>query len=90
MYNVNSAKYNVTFDLKFDSFYNFLESLREESKKHYYDYCEKNNRSDDDDDDRYYKAINDSYENYQAEIEREDCEEFPEVCDNLYNGYESH
>ena len=54
------------------------------------DYCEKNNRSDDDDDDRYYKAINDSYENYQAEIEREDCEEFPEVCDNLYNGYESH
>jgi len=41
-YNIINKKYNITFNLKFDSFYNFFESLKE-SNKYYYDYCEKNN-----------------------------------------------
>ena len=50
-------KYNVTFDLKFDSFYNFFESLKE-SKKYYYDYCEKNNINITDFNDEYVDNIN--------------------------------
>ena len=51
-YNVNFDFYisenkhqNVNFDLKFDSFYNFIESLKE-SKKYYHDYCNSENIKD--------------------------------------------
>jgi hypothetical protein len=56
-YNVNNKKYNVTFDLKFDSFYNFFESLKE-SKKHYNEYCETNNINIKDFDIEYIDNIN--------------------------------
>ena len=52
-YNFN----NVTFDLKFDSFYNFFESLKE-SKKYYYDYCKSNNINIKDFDIEYIDNIN--------------------------------
>ena len=35
-YNVTNEKYNINFDLKFDTFYNFIDSLKE-SKIYYYD-----------------------------------------------------
>ena len=38
IYHINNKKYNVNFDLKLDSFYIFIESLKE-SRKYYYDYC---------------------------------------------------
>ena len=51
-YNVNfdfyisdNKHHNVNFDLKFDSFYNFIESLKE-SKKYYHDYCNSENIKD--------------------------------------------
>ena len=68
---------------------------RDDSER--FGYCRSRSNTDDtignaisDEADGYNKAINDAYEEYQAEIEREDCKEFPEVCENLYNGYESH
>jgi len=38
IYSIYNKKYNVNFDLKSDSFYDFIESLKE-SKKYYHDYC---------------------------------------------------
>ena len=42
IYRIINEKYKVNCDLKFDSFYNFIESLKE-SKKYYYDYCKNEN-----------------------------------------------
>ena len=56
-YNVTNEKYNINFDLKFDSFYNFFESLKE-SKKYYYDYCKNNNINIVDFDNEYIDNIN--------------------------------
>ena len=56
-YNIINSKYNITFDLKFDSFYNFIESLKE-SKEYYYNYCEKNNIDVKDFDNEYIDNIN--------------------------------
>ena len=56
-YNIINKKYNVIFDLKFDSFYNFFESLKE-SKKHYNEYCETNNINIKDFDKEYIDNIN--------------------------------
>ena len=41
-YNIINEEYKVNFDLKFDSFYNFFESLKE-SKQYYHDYCKNEN-----------------------------------------------
>ena len=38
IYHIINEKYNINFDLKFDTFYNFIDSLKE-SKKYYSDYC---------------------------------------------------
>jgi len=57
MYNFINKKYNVIFDLKFNSFYNFFESLKE-SKKHYNEYCETNNINIKDFDNEYIDNIN--------------------------------
>jgi len=56
-YNVTNEKYKVNFDLKFDSFYNFIEQLKE-SKKYYSDYCKNNNINIKDFDNEYIDNIN--------------------------------
>ena len=56
-YNITNEKYKVNFDLKFDSFYNFIESLKE-SKKYYSDYCKNNNINIKDFDNEYIDNIN--------------------------------
>jgi hypothetical protein len=38
IYQYDNEKYNVNFDLKLDSFHDFIETLKE-SRKYYYDYC---------------------------------------------------
>ena len=42
LHNIINKKYNINFDLKLDSFYNFIDSLKE-SKKYYSDYCKTKN-----------------------------------------------
>jgi hypothetical protein len=56
-YNVTNEKYNINFDLKFDSFYNFFESLKE-SKKYYSDCCNLENINIVDFDNEYIENIN--------------------------------
>jgi len=56
-YNVTNEKYNINFDLKFESFYNFIESLKE-SKKYYYDYCNLKNINIVEFDNEYIENIN--------------------------------
>ena len=56
-YNINNKKYNIDFAIKFDSFYNFLESLKD-SKKYYHDYCNKENINTQDFDTEYINTIN--------------------------------
>ena len=38
IYSIDNKKYNVNFDLESDSFYGFIEALKE-SRKYYHDYC---------------------------------------------------
>ena len=57
IYNIINEKYNVNFDLKFDTFYNFIESLKE-SKKYYYDYYNLKNINIKDFDNEYIDHIN--------------------------------
>ena len=57
IYNVTNEQYNINFDLKFDTFYNFIESLKE-SKKYYYDYCKTKNINIIDFDNEYIEHIN--------------------------------
>ena len=54
-YNIINEKYKV--NLKFDSFYNFIESLKE-SKKYYSDYCKNNNINIIEFDNEYINNIN--------------------------------
>jgi len=56
-YNVTNEKYKVNFDLKFDSFFEFIESLKK-SKKYYHDYCKNNNINIIDFDNEYINNIN--------------------------------
>ena len=57
IYNIINEKYNINFDLKLDTFYNFIESLKE-SKKYYYDYCNLKNINIKDFDNEYIDNIN--------------------------------
>ena len=57
IYNVTNEQYNINFDLKFDTFYNFIESLKE-SKKYYYDYCKAENINIVEFDNEYINNIN--------------------------------
>jgi hypothetical protein len=57
MYKIINEKYNINYDLKFDSFNNFLESLKD-SKKYYHDYCTTKNISTRDFDTEYINTIN--------------------------------
>ena len=56
-YHIINEKYNINFDLKLDTFYNFIESLKE-SKKYYYDYCNLKNINIKDFDNEYIDNIN--------------------------------
>ena len=56
-YNIINEKYNVNFNLNFDSFDNFIESLKE-SRKYYYNYCNLKNININDFDNYYIKNIN--------------------------------
>ena len=57
IYSINNKKYNVNFDLKLDSFYIFIESLKE-SRKYYHDYCNLENINIKDFDNEYIDNIN--------------------------------
>ena len=57
IYHIINEKYNINFDLKLDSFYNFIDSLKE-SKKYYYDYCKAENINIIDFDNEYIDNIN--------------------------------
>ena len=56
-YNIINKKYNVNFNLKLDSFYIFIQSLKE-SKKYYHDYCKLENININDFDNEYIDTIN--------------------------------
>lgn len=56
-YNIINEKYNVNFNLDFDSFDNFIKSLKE-SCKYYYNYCNLKNININDFDNYYIKNIN--------------------------------
>ena len=56
-YNIINKKYNVIFNLKLDSFYDFLESLKE-SKQYYHCYCNLKNINIKDFDNEYIENIN--------------------------------
>ena len=57
IYHIINEKYNINFDLKLDTFYNFIESLKE-SKKYYYDYCNLKNINIVEFDNEYIDNIN--------------------------------
>jgi hypothetical protein len=57
IYHIVNEKYNINFDLKFDTFYNFFESLKE-STKYYYDYCKAENINIVEFDNEYIDHIN--------------------------------
>jgi len=57
IYHIINEKYNINFDLKLDTFYNFIESLKE-SKKYYYDYCKAENINIVEFDNEYIEHIN--------------------------------
>ena len=57
IYSIANKKYNVNFDLKSDSFFDFIESLKE-SKKYYHDYCNIENINNKDFDNEYIDNIN--------------------------------
>ena len=57
IYRIINEKYKVNFDLKFDSFYNFIESLKE-SKQYYHDYCKNENINIIDFNNEYINNIN--------------------------------
>ena len=56
-YNVSNEEYNVNFDLKLNSFHDFIESLKK-SKEYYYDYCNLKNINIKDFDNEYIDNIN--------------------------------
>jgi hypothetical protein len=53
---ITNYKYNIKYDLNYDTFSNFIQSLKE-SKKYYYDLCKKNNINTTDFDYQYIKNI---------------------------------
>ena len=57
IYHIINEEYNINFDLKFDTFYNFFDSLKE-STKHYSDYCNLKNINIIDFDNEYIILIN--------------------------------
>ena len=57
IYNINNKKYNINFNLKLYSFYNFIEQLNV-SKKYYHNHCNLKNINIKDFDNEYIKNIN--------------------------------
>jgi hypothetical protein len=57
IYTINNKKYNVNFNLKLDSVYDFIQSLKE-SKQYYHDYCNLKNINIIDFDNEYIENIN--------------------------------
>jgi hypothetical protein len=53
---ITNYKYNIKYDLNYDTFSNFIQSLKE-SKKYYYDLCNKNNINTHNFDFQYIKNI---------------------------------
>ena len=57
IYSISNEKYNINFDLKSDSFHDFIEALKE-SRKYYHDYCNLKNINIKDFDNEYIDNIN--------------------------------
>ena len=55
-FTIKNHKYNIEYDIKFDTFSNFIQSLKE-SKKYFYDLCNKNNINTHNFDFQYIKNI---------------------------------
>ena len=97
-YNIINSKYNVTFDLKFDSFYNFIESLKESKKsyhkylkKSYHKYLKKSNVNIKDFDNEYVENINilksDLLKYYILTNDDSDCDKYVIVNDTIRELY---
>ena len=91
IHSVFNKKYDIQFDLKFDSFYNFIDSLKE-SKKYYYELCKKENINITDFDNEYVNNINiikgELLKYYILIINDNDIEQYiiiNEIIKDLYN-----
>jgi len=92
IYSIDNKKYNVNFDLKLDSFFYFIEELKE-SKKYYHDYCNLENINTKDFDNEYIDTINilksDLLKYYILITDNNDIEKYVIINDTIKDIYNS-
>ena len=87
---IKNHKYNIEYDIKFDTFSNFIQSLKE-SKKYFYDLCNKNNINTHNFDFQYIKNIDilqgELLKYYILSTNNEDSEKYIILNDDIRNFY---